>query len=123
MQPLSAIDIAALCPQPVTRATLTKPGESPAIPLTVTLDPSTQHQQLSLPHPLPPPYGPRPSGQPSIPMKGVWRLDITTPCGCFTALVTVDCCPPGFIGLHTPTLARLDGEPEVECVPEPPPEP
>lgn len=38
----------------------------------------------------------------SQPARGVWRLQVTTPCGCYSAQIAVDACKPiGFSPTHS----------------------
>lgn len=56
------------------------------------------------------------SGIPEDIERGVWSLDIETPCGCYTTNVFLDMCPPPrFESVHTPTH---DPNPVIECCEE-----
>lgn len=63
---------------------------------------------LSIPDPLP-------SSVP-YPKRGVWSLSLQTDCGCYEALVHVDCQPPAFAGVHTQT--PFVGPSTECCIPE-----
>ena len=46
------------------------------------------------------------------PARGVWKLSVTTGCGCYEALVYVNCPAPMFEPVHTPTAVN---GPSIEC--------
>lgn len=84
-------------------ATLTRCGGDP-VTLVAALDVPTQ--QLTL------------SGIPADTARGVWRLSVTTSCGCYSSMIYLDLCrAPGFVPVHTPTPG-VGEEQQVCCDPE-----
>lgn len=51
-----------------------------------------------------------------FPRRGVWTLNVKTACGCYEALVYVDCPPPRFLPVHTPS--GYTGPSTECCIPE-----
>ena len=87
-------------------ATLTREGHT-AVPLVLTEQPNDLIT-VAIQDPLP--------ANVPFPKRGIWRLNIQTPCGCYEAPVYVDCPAPAFVATHTPTL--VNGPSTECCVPE-----
>lgn len=84
-------------------ATLSRSGYD-TLTLTATLDAETQQLVLS--------------GISADARRGVWRLSVTTSCGCYGSTVFLDLCrAPGFVPTHTPTPG-VGEEQQVCCDPE-----
>lgn len=91
------------CDGQITRAEIVALGRG-AVPLSIHAGPV-----LRLPSPRP--------------QHGVWTLRVTTPCGCFTGPVYLDCPAPRPEAVHTPTSSAPEGPTPVCCDEEDPPDP